>query len=60
VPYGYIPQSGRIMIDGPAAVLVENQDVKEFYFGMSFVGLKSVRNRNSIAAASGGFDPAQD
>jgi len=48
------------MIDGPAAVLVENQDVKEFYFGMSFVGLKSVRNRNSIAAASGGFDPAQD
>jgi len=45
--YGYILESGRIMIDGPASVLAENKDVKEFYLGMSSDGRESFRNRKS-------------
>ena len=33
--YGYILESGRVVMDGPAADLRENPDVKEFYLGMS-------------------------
>src|SRR3954466_8843954 len=29
--YGYILESGRIMLDGPAKALADNKDVKEFY-----------------------------
>ena len=35
VDYGYILESGRIVLDGPARVLAENKDVKEFYLGLS-------------------------
>jgi branched-chain amino acid transport system ATP-binding protein len=45
--YGYILESGRIVIDGPASVLAENKDVKEFYLGMSSEGRESFRNRKS-------------
>ena len=31
--YGYILETGRVMLDGPAADLRENEDVKEFYLG---------------------------
>ena len=31
--YGYILESGRIVMDGAAADLANNQDVKEFYLG---------------------------
>ena len=31
--YGYILESGRIVMDGPAASLADNEDVKEFYLG---------------------------
>jgi len=31
--YGYILESGRIVMDGPAAALRENEDVREFYLG---------------------------
>ena len=31
--YGYILESGRIVLDGPAAALRENEDVREFYLG---------------------------
>jgi branched-chain amino acid transport system ATP-binding protein len=41
--YGYILESGRIMMDGPAKVLAENKDVKEFYLGLSSEGRKSFR-----------------
>ena len=41
--YGYIPESGRIVLDGPARVLAENKDVKEFYLGLSSEGRKSFR-----------------
>src|SRR5262245_44825752 len=45
--YGYILESGRIMMDGPAKALAENKDVKEFYLGMSSEGRKSFRDRKS-------------
>jgi branched-chain amino acid transport system ATP-binding protein len=31
--YGYILENGRIVMDGAAASLRENEDVKEFYLG---------------------------
>ncbi len=45
--YGYILESGRIVMDGPAAELCENPDVKEFYLGMSEEGRKSYRDVRS-------------
>ncbi|MEO5844226.1 MAG: ABC transporter ATP-binding protein [Caldimonas sp.] len=30
---GYILESGRVVMDGPAAMLRENEDVREFYLG---------------------------
>ncbi len=33
--YGYILESGRIVMDGKAADLASNEDVKEFYLGIS-------------------------
>ncbi len=45
--YGYILESGRVVMDGPAADLRENPDVKEFYLGMSDKGRKSFRDVRS-------------
>ena len=45
--YGYILESGRVVMDGPAADLRENPDVKEFYLGMSDEGRKSFRDVRS-------------
>jgi branched-chain amino acid transport system ATP-binding protein len=45
--YGYILESGRVVMDGPAAELRENPDVKEFYLGMSEKGRKSFRDVRS-------------
>ncbi len=45
--YGYILENGRIVMDGPAAALRENPDVKEFYLGMSDEGRKSFRDVRS-------------
>lgn len=45
--YGYILESGRVVMDGPAAELRENPDVKEFYLGMSDQGRKSFRDVRS-------------
>lgn len=36
--YGYIMENGRIVLDGPADRLRENEDVKEFYLGLSEIG----------------------
>ena len=38
---GYILESGRVVMDGPASELRENPDVKEFYLGMSDEGGRS-------------------
>jgi branched-chain amino acid transport system ATP-binding protein len=44
---GYILESGRVVMDGPAAELRENPDVKEFYLGMSEEGRRSYRDVRS-------------
>lgn len=38
--YSYVMESGRIVLDGPSAKLSENEDIKEFYLGLSKVGEK--------------------
>jgi branched-chain amino acid transport system ATP-binding protein len=42
--YGYILENGRVVLDGDAAALSENEDVKEFYLGLSASGRKSDRD----------------
>ncbi len=42
--YGYILENGRVVMDGEAAKLRENDDVKEFYLGLSTGGRKSFRD----------------
>jgi len=36
--YGYIMENGRIVLDGPAVKLRSNDDVREFYLGLSEAG----------------------
>ncbi|MCO5108182.1 MAG: ABC transporter ATP-binding protein [Burkholderiaceae bacterium] len=49
--YGYIMESGKIVLDGTQADLVDNEDVREFYLGgggeerRSFKNLKSYKRR---------------
>ena len=49
--YGYIMESGRVVMDGAASELANNEDVKEFYLGMgggerkSFKDVKSYKRR---------------
>jgi branched-chain amino acid transport system ATP-binding protein len=42
--YGYILESGRVVLDGEASALRENEDVKEFYLGIAGEGRKSFKN----------------
>ena len=42
--YGYILESGRVVMDGAASELRENEDVKEFYLGVGGEGRKSFRD----------------
>ena len=42
--YGYILESGRVVMDGDADTLLGNQDVKEFYLGVSGGKKKSFRD----------------
>ena len=42
--YGYILENGRIVMDGEAKTLSENEDVKEFYLGLSSGERKSYRD----------------
>ncbi|MCR9219549.1 MAG: ABC transporter ATP-binding protein [Alphaproteobacteria bacterium] len=41
--YGYILESGRVVMDGDADALLSNEDVKEFYLGLSTEGRKNFR-----------------
>jgi branched-chain amino acid transport system ATP-binding protein len=45
--YGYILESGRVVLDGDAETLKKNEDVKEFYLGLSTSGRKSFRDIKS-------------
>ena len=42
--YGYILETGRVVMDGDARELAQNEDVKEFYLGLSTAGRKSFRD----------------
>jgi branched-chain amino acid transport system ATP-binding protein len=45
--YGYILENGRVVLDGAAAMLRDNEDVKEFYLGLSTSGRRSFRDIKS-------------
>ncbi|HEY2992156.1 MAG TPA: ABC transporter ATP-binding protein [Methylomirabilota bacterium] len=36
--YGYVMETGRIVLDGDAKTISDNEDIKEFYLGLSGVG----------------------
>lgn len=36
--YGYVMENGRIVLDGPADQLRDNEDIKEFYLGLNTSG----------------------
>jgi branched-chain amino acid transport system ATP-binding protein len=38
--YGYVMENGRVVLSGPAGMLRDNEDVKEFYMGLSAVGAR--------------------
>ncbi len=42
--FGYILENGRVVMEGAARDLAANEDVKEFYLGLSSVGRKSFRD----------------
>jgi branched-chain amino acid transport system ATP-binding protein len=42
--YGYILENGRVVLDGDAKSLRDNEDVKEFYLGLSSSGRRNYRN----------------
>ena len=42
--YGYILENGRIVLDGEASALRDNQDVREFYLGISGGDRQSFRD----------------
>jgi len=42
--YAYILENGRVVLDGEAATLRENEDVKEFYLGIGDAGRRSFRD----------------
>ncbi|MGL1834150.1 ABC transporter ATP-binding protein [Rhodocyclaceae bacterium SMB388] len=42
--FGYIMENGRIVMEGDADYLANNEDVKEFYLGLSGEGRKSFRD----------------
>jgi branched-chain amino acid transport system ATP-binding protein len=38
--YGYVMENGRVVLGGPAEKLRDNEDVREFYLGLSAVDSK--------------------
>jgi len=42
--FGYILENGRVVMEGDAKSLANNEDVKEFYLGLDSGGRKSYRN----------------
>ena len=42
--YGYVMENGRIVLDGDAQTLRDNEDVREFYLGLTEIGKKSYRD----------------
>ena len=46
--YGYILENGRVVLDGAASALSENEDVKEFYLGVAEGKRKSFPRRQAL------------
>ncbi len=42
--YGYVMESGRVVLEGAAQALSENEDVREFYLGLGEIGRRSYRD----------------
>ena len=42
--YGYVLENGRVVLDGEARTLADNEDVKEFYLGFSGGDRQSFRD----------------
>jgi branched-chain amino acid transport system ATP-binding protein len=42
--HGYVLENGRVVLDGGAAALRTNEDVKEFYLGLGAAGRRSYRD----------------
>jgi branched-chain amino acid transport system ATP-binding protein len=38
--YSYVMENGRVVMDGPSSKLADNEDIKEFYLGLSKLGEK--------------------
>ena len=36
--YAYVMETGRVVLDGPSEQLTENEDIKEFYLGLTQLG----------------------
>lgn len=36
--YGYVLENGRVVLDGPSDEIIQNEDIKEFYLGLSELG----------------------
>ena len=48
--FGYILENGRVVLEGTASRSSENEDVKEFYLGISSAGRKSFRDDQALPA----------
>ncbi len=42
--YGYVMENGRVVLDGDSQTLQDNEDVREFYLGLTEIGKKSYRD----------------
>lgn len=42
--YAYVMENGRVVLDGDAQVIAGNEDVREFYLGLTAIGKKSYRD----------------
>jgi len=42
--YGYVMENGRVVLDGESQILRDNEDVREFYLGLTEIGKKSYRD----------------
>lgn len=56
--YGYIMESGRIVLEGDRAYLLENPDVQEFYLGVAKEGGgRASRRSRPTSGASASCEP---
>jgi ABC-type dipeptide/oligopeptide/nickel transport system ATPase component len=53
--YGYIMETGKVVIDGPVEKLMRDQDVREFYLGMGAGrAIRASATSSTTSAASAG------